>query len=213
MTGLGETWDRLHVEHGRPAIVGTTMSDEQYSRSGAATADRIEALVGALAGRDVLDYGAGDGRVAEHVAPRARSLICADASEIVLDRLRTRLSSVPAYRTEFPRDLPEGLEFDVVYSSAVLYHLTNVQAFAVIADVYARLRPGGMFAFDYCNLYDPFYVDVLRGKIAARDWAIPWPWVPQSGADLAYVATRVVGFAEARRPAPDSIQPWIVLVK
>ena len=213
MTRFGETWDDLHRTHGRPAIVGTTMTDEEYRQSGQNDADRIEALVGGFAGRDVLEYGAGDGRILEHVAARARRAVGCDASEVALEGLRRRVPGVEAHRVEFPRDLPEGLEFDVVYAAAVVYHLTNVQAFGVIADVYARLRPGGVFAFDLCNIRHPAYIPVLQGKIAARDWVVPWPWVPQSLDDLVYVATAVVGFREARVPAPDVVQPWIVLVR
>ncbi len=93
---------------------------------------------------DVLDVGAGDGTVAQLLAPRARTVTCIDKSERLVSAARDRLAAHPNVRVE--RGDMHALPFDA--ESFDLALLGNVLAFSehpadVIAEAARVLRPGG----------------------------------------------------------------------
>jgi len=213
---FGDLWDRLHEEHGRKAVDGgcAGASDTLYLAHGETIADQIERLAGCLANKDVMDYGCGDGRVSAALVKRCKSLVCADASKSILDKCAARVPNAGVVQVEWPAELrtyEPTRQWDVVCASAVLYHLTDVESYAVLAQVHELLKPNvGCFAFDICNLFHPDYKSVLLGKSVTRDWKQPWPWIPQSATSLVYVATQVLGYRAVTRHNPDGAQPWLV---
>ncbi len=93
---------------------------------------------------DVLDIASGDGVLAELLAPRARSIVCVDASERVVGAARTRLKSLPNVSVELgdmhALDLGER-RFDLVL---LMHALTYTERPAAVLMEAARLlRPGG----------------------------------------------------------------------
>lgn len=93
---------------------------------------------------DVLDIASGDGVLAELLAPRARSIVCVDASERVVSAARTRLKSLPNVSVELgdmhALDLGER-RFDLVL---LMHALTYTEHPAAVLTEAARLlRPGG----------------------------------------------------------------------
>lgn len=93
---------------------------------------------------DVLDIASGDGVLAELLAPRARSIVCVDASERVVSAARTRLKSLPNVSVELgdmhALDLGER-RFDLVL---LMHALTYTERPAAVLTEAARLlRPGG----------------------------------------------------------------------
>jgi len=93
---------------------------------------------------DVLDIASGDGVLAELLAPRARSIVCVDASERVVSAARTRLKSLPNVSVELgdmhALDLGER-RFDLVL---LMHALTYTERpAAVITEAARLLRPGG----------------------------------------------------------------------
>ncbi|WP_313913484.1 metalloregulator ArsR/SmtB family transcription factor [Tahibacter sp.] len=93
---------------------------------------------------DVLDIASGDGVLAELLAPRARSIVCVDASERVVGAARTRLKSLPNVSVELgdmhALDLGER-RFDLVL---LMHALTYTERPAAVLTEAARLlRPGG----------------------------------------------------------------------
>jgi SAM-dependent methyltransferase len=213
---FAELWDRLHREHGVAAVVGTSAAGQgaaYYLDSGASDLRRVETAAGRRAdGLRVLDYGCGDGRVAYHTAAVAGSLVCADASGDVLARCRTRLAGLSAQtaQVEWPGGLADDLRFDLVYSLAVAYHLTDLETFRLVRDVLPRLAPGGVFVFDICNVLHADYGALLVKKTEVVDWKQPWPWVAQDAASIVRVAL-LFGYASAEVPDPDARQPLVVL--
>jgi tRNA (cmo5U34)-methyltransferase len=102
----------------------------------------------------VLDLGSGDGRLLSLVvtACAPTCAVALDFSPAMLDRLRDRFSStagVTVVAHDLDEPLPEGLgTFDVIVSSFAIRHLTHTRKRELYAEVYTRLRPGGVF----CNL-------------------------------------------------------------
>jgi ArsR family transcriptional regulator len=93
---------------------------------------------------DVLDIASGDGVLAELLAPRARSIVCVDASERVVSAARTRLKALPNVSVELgdmhALDLGER-RFDLVL---LMHALTYTERpAAVITEAARLLRPGG----------------------------------------------------------------------
>jgi 2-polyprenyl-3-methyl-5-hydroxy-6-metoxy-1,4-benzoquinol methylase len=93
---------------------------------------------------DVLDIASGDGVLAELLAPRARSIVCVDASERVVSAARTRLKSLPNVSVELgdmhALDLGER-RFDLVLLMHALTYTERPSA--VITEAARLLRPGG----------------------------------------------------------------------
>jgi 2-polyprenyl-3-methyl-5-hydroxy-6-metoxy-1,4-benzoquinol methylase len=211
---FGATWNRLHAEHGRKAIDGgANATDEQYWLSGVASADMVCGLAGPPHGKDLLDYGCGDGRIAKAVAPRCKSLVCADASADILARCAANVPTARCLRVDWPQDLPADMTFDIIYSMAVFYHLSNVQGFRVLTGLFARLRPGGVIVFDHCNFYHSYYVSLLSQKAEVGDWSVPWPWVPTSGTEWQHFALAVLHARAVTRHNADAMQSVIVVWK
>jgi ArsR family transcriptional regulator len=101
-------------------------------------------VIGLLSLGDVLDAGAGDGAIAQLLAPRARTITCLDQSETLIEAARVRLARFGHVRCQvgdlhqlpFPAD-----SFDQVLLFNVL---TYLQAPArAVAECGRVLRPGG----------------------------------------------------------------------
>ena len=93
---------------------------------------------------DVLDIASGDGVLAELLAPRARSIVCVDASPRVVDAARLRLKGFANVDVRagdmHALDLPDG-RFDLVL---LMHALTYTEKpAAVVAEGARVLRKGG----------------------------------------------------------------------
>jgi ArsR family transcriptional regulator len=130
---------------------------------------------------DVLDIASGDGVLAELLAPQARSIICLDLSERVVEAGKKRLADRPNVRFEQGdmHDLPIA---DASIDTAFLMHaLTYTQdPESVFREVARVLRPGGQLLavtlekhrhekavepFDHHNLgFEPEALARLAGK-------------------------------------------------
>lgn len=93
---------------------------------------------------DVLDIASGDGVLAELLAPRARSIVCIDTSERVVDAARLRLKGFANVEVRVgdmhALDLPAA-RFDLVLLMHALTY--SEQPAAVVAEAARVLRPGG----------------------------------------------------------------------
>ena len=101
-------------------------------------------LLGLCTLGDVLDAGAGDGAIAQLVAPRARSVTCVDVSETLVQAARARLARYPNVRAEVAN--LERLPFDEASFDEVLLLnvLTHLQAPGrAVAELARMLRPKG----------------------------------------------------------------------
>ncbi len=108
------------------------------------------------AGLDVLDMGAGTGRLSGFLARDARSLVCTDASRSMLDVLDAKLTAagLPRNWTTIVADhrklpLPDA-SVDLVVSGWSVCYLTNANEpewrrnlADILAEVQRVLRPGG----------------------------------------------------------------------
>ena len=102
----------------------------------------------------VLDLGSGDGRLLALVtlARPVAEAVAIDFSPTMLAKLRERFGGQPAIAIvshDLDHRLPVSLgTFDAVVSSFAIHHLAHDRKRALYEEVYALLRPGGVF----CNL-------------------------------------------------------------
>ncbi len=104
----------------------------------------------------VLEVGCGDGRIARHVVPRVRELVCSDVSTTMLREAQENL--VQFHNVRFVRthgfklaDLPSA-EFDLVYAQGVFSYLDSNQALSLLDEVRRVLKEGGTAVL---NFYTP----------------------------------------------------------
>ena len=102
------------------------------------------ALMQLLETGDVLDIASGDGLTAELLAPHARSIVCIDSSDRVVDAARTRLKAfenVQVQQGDMQQLQLKDASFDLVL---MLHALTYAEQPAkAIAEASRVLRPGG----------------------------------------------------------------------
>ena len=106
--------------------------------------EALERLLGAVAGKRVLDVGCGTGQLAVDLAGRGADVTGVDPSPQMPDRAR-RLASLRGVPVDF-RDgafgsLPRDQPFDIVTCNLVLCHLPEVAG--PITEMASRLAPGG----------------------------------------------------------------------
>lgn len=120
---------------------------ERHYSPGRTWESMARGLLGLLELGDVLDAGCGDGTIAELIAPRARSVTCADVNDKVLAAAHERLARFDNVRTARAdvQQLPfAAASFDQVLLFNVLCHVDSPPR--AIADAARVLRPGGRLA-------------------------------------------------------------------
>ena len=106
-------------------------------------------IVAEAAGKAVLEYGCGPGTYSFQLAPRARSVVGIDISDVAIEKARQRAIEHGAKNTQFYRMDAEALTFDdgtfdLVCGRAILHHLDLRRSYSTIARV---LKPGGKAFF------------------------------------------------------------------
>jgi len=123
------------------AVAGQMERHYSPGRTWEATA---RGFVGLVHLGDVLDGGAGDGTMAELLAPRARSVTCLDRSPRMVSAGRSRLrglTNVRWLRGELEAMPARDASFDQVLLFNVLTH--SASPARVLAETARTLRPGG----------------------------------------------------------------------
>jgi SAM-dependent methyltransferase len=123
-------------------------------------------LLGLLRLDEVLDAGAGDGAIAQLLAPRARRITCLDESPTMIDAARTRLRDFSNVRC-LVGDL-HALPFETASFDQVL--LFNVLPFVktpgrVIAECARTLRPGGTLALVTVGAHEHLDITSAYGHV------------------------------------------------
>ncbi len=144
-----------------PASPPATWSDEHLVER---YLTRVEGLAPRQAGEDVLrsalphrpasllDLGCGDGRLAAlalEARPTLTRVVAVDSSPAMLARARSRFageSRVTVEHWDLERPIGPLGHFDVIVSGFAIHHLEDHRKQALMAEIAARLSPGGLFA-------------------------------------------------------------------
>jgi SAM-dependent methyltransferase len=138
----------------------------------------------------VLDLGTGDGRLLARLRERCPfdEGVALDFSPTMLRAARARFDGDPAVHVvehDLDRPLPDVGRFDVVVSSFAIHHLDDDRKQSLYREVFARLRPGGLFAnLEHVSsptqaLHEVFYSMIEAGedpsnKLAPVDVQLEW---------------------------------------
>ena len=156
----------LGIRRRGPAVAARAMSVEEreraffdrhyqaLSRNPAGFALRVRRELAALRrltgerrlGR-LISVGCGDGPFECLLAPHAESVLGIDVSSTAIERARARAAAEGLANVEFrcqaASALPAGESFDGVACVAFLHHVAEPELPALLASLFARLRPGG----------------------------------------------------------------------
>lgn len=97
----------------------------------------------------MVDYGCGTGLVSLALAPHVGRIVAIDSSPAMLAVLQRKaeergLTNVECVRADLEQDEPPAVEADVVLSTMVLHHVTDIPR--VLGRLAAMLRSGGVMA-------------------------------------------------------------------
>lgn len=190
---------------------------DAYGRHARFVADRAASLIDWLApgpGERVLDLGCGDGALTERIAAQGADVLGLDSSTALLAAARERGLSVQAGDGQ---RLAFDAVFDAVFSNAAL-HWMKRDLEAVIAGVYAALKPGGRFVaeFGVAGNVAPIR-EALRAEAATRGrdpddldpWVFPAPKTYLKQLQTAGFSIEREDCFERPTPLPGDIADWL----
>jgi len=159
-TAYAQVWDEIsQTEAAARVAVSGTADDDEWSRSGEATAGDVRALAAITAMDDVLEIGCGAGRVGRFLAPACRRWIGGDVSPNMLHFAASALADLPNVSTVqlngYDLTGVADASLDVVYCTGVFMHLDEWERFRYVVEGRRVLRPGGRLYVDNFNLLEP----------------------------------------------------------
>jgi 2-polyprenyl-3-methyl-5-hydroxy-6-metoxy-1,4-benzoquinol methylase len=127
----------------------------------------LETLIGnpvqSIAGKTVMEVGAGAGRFTEHFVRFAKQVVAVDLSEAIFVNSGLGAENLIAAQANLLEMPPLKMQFDLVYCRGVLQHTPDpVQS---IAQLHRWVKPGGMVAFD---IYSPGTLGKFGAKYLLR---------------------------------------------
>jgi len=123
---VGRVVRRRPETEARPDGGGVEGFDTEAAHSlNKARLEHLASLGLPLAGRRVLEVGAGVGRLTSFFLEQRCEVVATEVREENLDELRRRLPSVDARRADIEESLDFLGRFDVVFCYGVLYHVEN----------------------------------------------------------------------------------------
>jgi len=159
-TAYGQVWDEIsQTEAAARVAVSGTADDDEWARSGEATAGDVRTLAAITADDDVLEIGCGAGRVGRFLAPACRHWTGGDVSPNMLHFAATSLADLPNVSmvplNGYDLAGVADRSLDVVYCTGVFMHLDEWERFRYVVEARRVLRPGGRVYVDNFNLLEP----------------------------------------------------------
>lgn len=160
--------------------------------------------------KDVLELACGTGLMLEQLAERGYRAVGLDRSAAMLGHARDRLGpDMPLVQAELP-DIPLDQDFDAIVSpGSSLNYLTEAELAATFRSVKAKLRPGGVFAFDILapeTMGGPGGHDTLAGDFDDLAFILTYAGRPgEARCDMTWT--------QFRRTASDPAAPYVKTVE
>jgi 2-polyprenyl-3-methyl-5-hydroxy-6-metoxy-1,4-benzoquinol methylase len=166
-----DAWDHAGPDHTHPS---RGVSENAYRQSGADQAALIAKDV--PAGAHVLDFGAGDGRVAIPLARLGYTVTAADSSPRMLAALHAAAPTIPVILTDGMDGALPHHTFDAAVCLAVLIHHSYAVGRRIVESLTVAVRPGGLLVLDWPASDDP-----AEGQV----WTDVTTWHPDQQATIA----------------------------
>lgn len=111
--------------------------------------DQVLPLLGEINNKQILDVGAGNGRLSSKLAKLGAEVTALDVSEEMLKSLKRKSKKIEIILAE-AESLPfDNDSFDVVVATFLIVHLKDLKLF--FDEVYRVLKPGGLFLVTNIN--------------------------------------------------------------
>jgi len=165
----------------------------------------LERRTGHLAGRTVLDWGAGTGIASRQLAERGARVVSLDIGEQMLRRARARSPLTPCVQADGNR-MPVRADSADLVAFAQSWHWFDQRAAA--AEVARVLRPGGYWAAWWnraSGTGEPWfdrYEDVLASSCPG------FTWRRKLDTDLAQISSSALAGTLLMEPAGHVVVPW-----
>jgi SAM-dependent methyltransferase len=189
---VGRIWDYYgSIEAFRPLYFS--------AHTGAAIVGRIDSELG-LAGKRVLDFGAGHGDLLVHLFARGVAASGLEFSEGSASAVRARLAREPLFRglEVGPSSYPDA-SFDVAFLVEVVEHLLDEQVEPTVREVERLLAPGG-----HVVVTAPNAEDLVHEHVHCPDCGATFHrWQHQRSLTPAAVAAMFRGFEPVRAESLD----------
>jgi ubiquinone/menaquinone biosynthesis C-methylase UbiE len=180
---LREAWSRYPGEWQRDAALSRGVRTLGEEWGGAEFADLVVELVGVYLGPDVdvLELGCGGGKFSQRLAPRCRSLVCADISEQMLKHAQATLDD-SGIDANVSYVLLDGVDFagvpdrslDFIFSYDVQLHLQPENVFSYMLDARRVLRDGGVLMVHQVRLASDGGMDHFLGQFRFGSWRMDY---------------------------------------
>ena len=146
-----------------------TWTTERYRENAAfvpALGGAVFALLDPQPRERILDLGCGEGSLTEKIVEAGAMVVGIDASEEMIAGARTRGLDARVMNAEA---MPFELEFDAVFSNAVLHWVRDHDA--MLRGVHRALKPGGRFVAEFGGHGNLAPIQVaIRSVLARRGW-------------------------------------------
>ncbi len=155
-----------------PSAVGYNLAADVYDENenylNSFEQGELIPLLGALAGKKVLDVGAGTGRLSLPLANRGAQVMALDVSPKMLELVKKKNSQITTVVGD-AESLPfaDG-SFDIVTAAFLIVHLKDPIRF--FDEVYRVLKDGGKFLVTNINQKDPPKVKTKSGEIIIESY-------------------------------------------
>jgi len=138
----------MQAEHISPKQFFPCSTPEDYAESGKRAARRLlEGLARFAPDKhiSVCDYGSGDGRVAQYVAPSIEEFTCVELTPVLLAATRRTLEGLhyENIRYRLAQGFPGTERFDFIYAMQVLQHNTYAAQIDIIKSIREGLSDAG----------------------------------------------------------------------
>lgn len=192
------------------------IKDQVYQAKFVTVPDIIEGWLsehGGLAGKDMLEFGCGEGTMALSMALRkgARRIVGVEILDVYeqclpIAQCEIGLQSLPdnleLRKIEPGEKLEQFGQFDVIYTWSVVEHVAQDILAGVLASIKACLKPGGLFFLQIAPLYYSAFGSHLD------------PWIPEPWAHLSMQHNAFYQRLLAAGTTPDDVRSkWSVYVQ
>ena len=159
-----------------------------------------------------VDYGCGTGLVTLAIAPNAGHIVAIDSSPAMLSALRSKaadhgLTNVETVEADLEHDEPPTVEADLVVSTMVLHHVTDVSA--VLRRLTAMLRTGGVLAVADLDAEDGSFHTDHSGVV---HFGFDRSWMQSALGNLGLVVTTAETANTIEREGPDGVRRYPVFL-
>jgi len=151
---MATEWKRRASLPGHFAVSSSRYPQDELPEKSRAYVDAVMAFIGDdIATKDVVEFGAGIGRITQRLVKQVSRLTCVDLSEEMLKRNRELLgpaSQDVAYHIGFVQDYQPSVKHDVAVASLVLIHQVSALMFTEAVDALMR-SADSIFLFEHCD--------------------------------------------------------------